>query len=259
MQLSEISKAVSMYNMLHADQPLSEAQAGHLLQIWQMVTGTPAPVVKPEPANEITPTPDEPANAVAPLEPKLKEKVAEIIPESKPQDTMVRLMDEQPRFATASDEYFRSTDRTWQRGYEYHISVTQKHGIKGVEYDYWMNYSCRPTQEQFNEHYELHLSGTHNVHVHHRWLDKESGRYIVETITDEYCSWRNIHNESIACKHNEPVDVWSTPLARWRIRYKDSRNTKHSTIYYSHKPSESTINLFQQKHAFAVSERRPAL
>ena len=249
MELTEVAKAVVMYNTLYSHSPITDDQAQHFLQIWGMVNGKVESSPPPPPTDPVVNPQSEPATLPKPKEvappilkiadPKFKAIAGEYIPARPP-------------------EFLESVSNIWPHGYAYRINVSPKRDcfISQHESPVFYYFTEKPTQEQFDEHYGKFLARTHNVHVHYRQRGEGYGCSRTLTITDEYCSWRH---RDIGC-FGDMFDTdpdWREEDARFRIKYKNLNNIAKGDfryVYFENKPTVDTVSEYQRKHSVALLE-----
>ena len=127
--------------------------------------------------------------------------------------------------------------------------------IHDARYIYFEN---KPSQDDFDEEYELFLSGTHHVHVHNRVWQEDWNNWDTITITDEFCSWRH-HGCGCFGDEFDNDPEWRQPLARFRLKFKNSGQINGADfryVYFLNKPRDEKISEYERRHHVVMIELR---
>lgn len=148
----------------------------------------------------------------------------------------------------------RSADTRWMPGYNYKIMVTYRDRDR---YDdaYTVHYIDRPSQEEFDSHFALFLTGKAYVHI-----KQADGRSKSWNITHEYSKHIDADGHVIKEKPVETFDAdenWPDDK-HWRIKFFDVRIGKLNYVYFSFRPTGMTLAKYHTGKVFAVAEQRPS-
>lgn len=252
MELTLISKAVGMYNLLHSTATITDEQAQHFLQIWEMVGGVTS-IKKEEKIydkDDITLPKPQPVELAPPVEDK-KEAPAE-----KPFSVMLA----EPavgEYLPAKDGPVKSGSSQWPDDMNYRIAVMANRDMPHEE-TYYLYFVEKPSKQAFSAEYVHFQDRTHRVHVHHRVFESDWNDWEVITITDEYCSWRHKNAGCIGETH-EKGDHWHEERARFRIKYKAASQLAKGEfryIYFMNHPDYDNMQEYNRRYTFVVLERR---
>ncbi|HEJ7283089.1 TPA: hypothetical protein SMF87_004541 [Serratia marcescens] len=138
--------------------------------------------------------------------------------------------------------HFKSDDFSWQPGFDYKILVTLRDKSQGSGYA--VHFRERPTQEKFDEYFQLFRDRTHYVHIHH------SG---TGSITHEFTEKRKaeIPQETFTA-----TDEWPEGKTH-RIKFHDQRTGQLNYVYFDYRPTGFILKKYHSLKGFAVVQSRP--
>lgn len=148
----------------------------------------------------------------------------------------------------------KSADTRWMPGYNYKIMVTYRDRSRYDE-AYTVHYVERPSQEEFDSHFKLFLTGEAYVHI-----KQADGRSKSWNITHEYSKHIDADGHIIKEKVVETFDAdenWPNDK-QWRIKFFDVRIGKLNYVYFAYQPSGMTLAKYHKGKVFAVAEQRPS-
>lgn len=141
---------------------------------------------------------------------------------------------------------FKSEDFSWQPGFPYKILVSSRD--KDRTNGYAMHYRERPSQEEFNSHYQLFRNKTHYVHIL-----QSDGEHTSNKITEEFTA---------GVREEKPVETF-TATDEWpegkthRIKFHDQRIAGDNYVYFDYRPTGYSLQKYHNKKGFAVVQQRP--
>lgn len=138
--------------------------------------------------------------------------------------------------------WFKSDDFSWQPGFDYKILVTLRDKSQGNGYA--VHFRERPTQEQFDEYFQLFRDRTHYVHIHH------SG---TGSITHEFTEKRKAE---IPQETFTTTDEWPEGKTH-RIKFHDQRTGQLNYVYFDYQPTGFILKKYHSLKGFAVVQSRP--
>ncbi|HHA1396923.1 TPA: hypothetical protein ACOEOW_003903 [Enterobacter hormaechei subsp. xiangfangensis] len=247
---------VCMMFQIATSKEISAEEGYTFLSLWNMIAKTPVSTVAITPPQPAAITVDELPPVSSPEKPKSAPS-SELAKSSPAPETMPHVEEialpgiEQPMRRVASS--FRNNSPYWVEGYLWRINVVPFDRDKWGD-SYFVHFKEKPTQAEFNEHYQHFLADENRCKVH----VLESNGTTSRRITDEYCSFRergelNFHSRETL----HPSDEWEQG-SRFRAVFFDTRiGGKKNYLYFPNKPTQAQIDDISNVKGCVIVETRP--